>query len=42
LLTFLVLGFLAQAFTKWRAQPHCDRDWKDAELTNTLIGHASG
>lgn len=32
-----VLGFSAQAFYKWNAQPVCQRDLDDAYLTNAII-----
>ena len=36
-LTCGVLGFSAQAFYKWRANPCCDRDLDDAYLTNAIV-----
>jgi putative transposase len=36
-LTCGVLGFTAQAFYKWRAEPVSARDWRDAHLTNGII-----
>ena len=35
-LTCRVLGFSAQAFYKWRANPCCDRDLDDAYLANAI------
>lgn len=31
------LGFSAQAYYKWRANPVTDRDWDDAHATNALL-----
>lgn len=36
-LTCGVLGFSTQAYYKWRARPVCDRDWNDAQLTNSIV-----
>ncbi len=36
-LTCGVLGFSAQAYYKWRADPVCDRDLLDARLTNAIV-----
>jgi putative transposase len=36
-LTCGVLGFSAQAFYKWSAQPCSARDWDDAHVTNALV-----
>src|SRR5215470_17353013 len=36
-LTCGVLGFSTQAFYKWRARPCSDRDWADAQTTNTIV-----
>jgi len=36
-LTCGVLGFSAQAFYKWRANPVSDRDWADAHVTNAIL-----
>jgi transposase InsO family protein len=36
-LTCGVLGFSAQAFYKWKAQPVCDRDWDDAHAINAIV-----
>jgi transposase InsO family protein len=36
-LTCGVLGFSAQAFYKWRAQPVSTREWIDARLTNAIV-----
>jgi putative transposase len=36
-LTCGVLGFSTQAFYKWAANPISDRDWDDAQLTNSLV-----
>ena len=35
-LTCGVLGFSAQAFYKWQAQPCSDRDWADAHVVNAI------
>jgi putative transposase len=35
-LTCGVLGFSAQAFYKWQAQPVCERDFDDAHLVNVI------
>jgi len=32
-----VLGFSPQAFYKWQAQPHSDRDWDDAHPVNAML-----
>ena len=32
-----VLGFSTQAFYKWQARPCSDRDWADADTTNTIV-----
>ena len=36
-LTCGVLGFTAQGYYKWRANPVCDRDLSDAHLTNAIV-----
>ena len=36
-LTCGVLGFSAQAYYQWRADPVCDRDLDDAHLTNAIV-----
>jgi transposase InsO family protein len=36
-LTCGVLGFSAQAYYQWKAQPVSDRDWADAHLINALV-----
>jgi len=36
-LTCGVLGFSAQGFYKWRANPVCERDHSDAHLTNAIV-----
>jgi len=36
-LTCGVLGFSAQAFYKWQANPVSDRDWSDAHVTNAIV-----
>jgi putative transposase len=36
-LTCGVLGFSAQAFYKWNANPVSERDWDDAHVTNALV-----
>ena len=36
-LTCGVLGFSAQAFYKWHANPVTDRDWADAHVLNAII-----
>jgi putative transposase len=35
--TCRVLGFSKQAFYQWKANPISDRDWDDAQLTNTAL-----
>jgi transposase InsO family protein len=36
-LTCGVLGFSAQAYYKWRANPCSDRDWADAHLVSAIV-----
>jgi len=36
-LTCGVLGFSAQAFYKWQANPVSDRDWHDAHVINAIV-----
>ena len=36
-LTCGVLGFSTQAFYKWQANPICERDGDDADLTNAIV-----
>jgi len=35
--TCRVLGFIKQAFCKWRANPVSQRDWENAHLTNAAL-----
>jgi len=37
--TCRVLGFSAQGFYEWRANPVTDRDWADAHLVNAAIAN---